>query len=133
MRFNELKGLDGIDKLFECVPYIDEIFGDKDIFTADANKKTYGELAIPIYKKHTDAVNRIFEILQVNPESSAEIIVETINIIAELLGDGDVIRFFTAASKNLKSCLAAMLSTEGEQSKDLSGTQMQELNSITTN
>jgi hypothetical protein len=118
MRFNELKGLDGIDKLLECAEYIDEIFGDTDIFTADANKKTYGELAIPIYKKHTEAVNKIFEILQVNPENSAEIIVETINIIDELLSNEDVIRFFTAASKNLKSCLSAMLSTEGEQSKD---------------
>ena len=37
MRFNELKGLEGIDTLLECAPYVDEIFGDKKATCGDQN------------------------------------------------------------------------------------------------
>jgi hypothetical protein len=132
MRFNELKGLEGIDTLLECAPYVDEIFGDKDIFnTSDIG--SFGEVAISVYKAHKDAVNKLFDIMDIKPERSTEIITELITMLSDILRDAETASFFTSTSKNLKSWLSLMASTKGEQSADLSGTQKQELSNTTTN
>jgi hypothetical protein len=132
MRFNELKGLEGIDTLLECAPYVDEIFGDKDIFSS-ADIGSFGEVAISVYKMHKNAVDKLFEIMDIKPERSTEIITEIITMLGDILRDAETASFFTSTSKNLKSWLSLMASTKGEQSADLSGTQKQELSNTTTN
>lgn len=114
MRFNELKGTEGIDKLIECSPYVDEIFSDKEIFGKD-DIGSFGEVAIPVYKKHKDAVYKIFEILEVKPERSTEIITEVITMLSDILRDAETASFFTSTSKNLKTWLSAMANMQGEQ------------------
>jgi hypothetical protein len=132
MRFNELKGLEGIDTLLECAPYVDEIFGDKDIFnTSDIG--SFGEVAISVYKAHKDAVNKLFDIMDIKPERSTEIIMELITMLSDILRDAETASFFTSTSTNLKSWLSLMANSRGEQSADLSGTQKQELSNTTTN
>lgn len=116
MRFNELTGAEGIDKLLECAPYVDEIFADKDIFGTD-NIGSFGEIAIPVYKNHKEAVNKIFDILEIKPERSTEIITEVITMLGDILRDAETASFFTATSKNLKTWLSAMVNTEDGQSK----------------
>lgn len=120
MRFKDFKGLDGIDKLLECAPSVDEIFGDKEIFKEDVG--SFGEVAIPVYKRHTDAVNKIFEVLEIKPENSTAIIKEVVMILSDILGNSETASFFSAASENLRSWLSHMANTEGEQSKDSSTT-----------
>lgn len=132
MRFSELKGLDGVDTLLECAPYIDEIFGDKDIF-GNTDIGSFGEVAISVYKAHKDAISKLFDIMDIKPERSTEIITEVITLLSDILRDAETASFFTSTSANLKSWLSAMANIGVEQSKDLSGTQMQELSSITTN
>ena len=83
MRFNELKGLDGIDKLLECAPCVDEIFGDKDIFGSN-DIGSFGEVAISVYKTHKDAVNKLFEIMDIKPERSTDIISLCLAISSEM-------------------------------------------------
>lgn len=117
MRFNELKGLDGIDKLLECAPCVDEIFGDKDIFGSN-DIGSFGEVAISVYKTHKDAVNKLFEIMDIKPERSTEIITEIITMLGDILRDAETASFFSSTSKNLKSWLSAMATMQGEQSKD---------------
>lgn len=114
MRFNELKGADGIDKLIECSPYVNEIFGDSEIFGKD-DIGSFGEVAIPVYKKHKEAVSKIFDILEIKPERSTEIITEVITMLSDILRDAETASFFTSTSKSLKSWLSAMVNTKGEQ------------------
>lgn len=121
MRFNELKGTEGIDKLIECSPYVDEIFSDTEIFNSD-DIGLFGEVAIRVYKKHKEAVNKIFDILEIKPERSTEIITEVITMLSDILRDAETASFFSSTSKNLRLWLSAMVNTGEKQSKDLSAT-----------
>lgn len=123
MTFKDLKGLEGIDKMVECAPYIDEIFGDKDIFNDDIG--TFGEIAIPAYKKHTDSFNHIFDILEIDHEDSLGIIQNVVMILRDLTGNAEVASFFTGISPNLKSWIEHMVSIAAEQSAALSDTSAQ--------
>lgn len=116
MRFSELKGLDGVDTLLECAPYVDEIFGDKDIF-GNTDIGSFGEVAISVYKAHKDAISKLFDIMDIKPERSTEIITEVITMLGDILRDAETASFFTATSKNLKTWLSAMVNTEDGQSK----------------
>lgn len=117
MRFADLKGIDGIDKLNDCVPYVEEIFSDKELFESIKNM-TWVQAATPIYKQHKESIEKIMEILEEEPQNSAETIVATTNIISGIRGDKDTLAFFTASCESLRSMLLPMVNTEGEQSKD---------------
>lgn len=116
MRFNELKGLEGIDTLLECAPYIDEIFGDKNIFDS-TDIGSFGEVAISVYEKHKDAISKLFEIMDIKLERSTEVITEIVTMLGDILKDAETASFFMSTSKNLKSFLSAMVNTEDGQSK----------------
>lgn len=116
--FKNLKGMDGIDKLNECVPLVDEIFSDTEIFS-DKTEATFGELATPIYKKHTEAVNKLFMILEgEQPESAAAILSGITRLMIEVSGDKEIASFFMGTVKSLRQWLSATLNTKEEQSKD---------------
>lgn len=116
--FKNLQGIEGVDKLNECAPLIDEIFSDKEIFNEN-NESTFGEMATPIYKKHTDTVNKLFEILGEKPESAVATLSGITKLLLEISNDVEVGSFFMGTAKNLRSWTFAMVNTKDEQSKDL--------------
>jgi hypothetical protein len=117
LSFKNLKGMDGIDKLTECAALIDEIFSDEEIFNKKTNA-TFGELATPIYKKHTKTVNRLFEILGEKPESAVSILSNLAVLLTEAANSPEVCSFFMSTAKSLNKFMLAMVNTEGEQSAD---------------
>lgn len=121
MRFDELKGLEGIDKLNECVPYVDEIMSDKELFE-NMKECTWIQLATPVYKSHTESINKIMEILGEKPETAVDIIRTTTEIITSIFMNEDIRSFFIASCKSMMCTVSAMLNIEDEQSKDSSTT-----------
>lgn len=114
--FKKLQGIEGIDKLNECAPLVNEIFSDSDIFN-EKTEATFGELATPVYKKHTEAVNKLFKILGEEPESAAAILSGTTKLLVEAATDKEVAGFFMGTVPSLRSWTFAMANTEAEQSK----------------
>ena len=112
--FNDYTGTEGIDKLVECAPYVTEIIKDKEIMEGLSNK-TWLEVGAMVYKAHTKACNKMFEILDHKPESSLGLVSATAQIMSEILSDEDTIDFFISAGKSAKSSTSAMESTEDEQ------------------
>lgn len=119
MLFKDLKGIEGIDKLNECIPYVEEIIGDTALFE-DCSKKemSWLQAATPVYKKHRDSITKLMEILDEKPESAMDIIATTARIIAGIMADEETKSFFILSSTSLRSAMRAMVTTEGEQSKD---------------
>ena len=115
--FKNLKGMEGIDKLNECAALMDKIFEDKEIFN-EKSDATCGELATPIYKKHTDTVNKLFEILGEKPESATAILTGITNLLIEATSDKEVAGFFMGTVKSLRSWTFAMANTKDGQSQD---------------
>lgn len=119
MRFSELKGMEGIDKLTECVPYVDEIFSDEGfISTIKAKDMAWIEAATIAYKTHNESVTAIMSILEEKPETAIEILSVTASIMAEIFQKEDVRAFFISQCRKMKLTISAMASTEDEQSAD---------------
>lgn len=116
MLFKDLQGLDGIDKLNECVPLVNSIFADKELMES-IKDMSWVEAATPIYKKYSDEINKIMEILEEKPESAVEIINTTARIIMEIFKDKDIAAFFTLSCESMKSAISVMASTKEGQSK----------------
>ena len=114
--FKDLQGIEGIDKLTECIPYVDEIFSDKKLFE-EQNDATWGETAVAIYKAHTDSMNKIFAALGEVPESTLDILNATTVIIQEIFTNTELRSFFIGACKNMKSVLLSMANIKGVQSQ----------------
>lgn len=121
MLFKDLKGLDGVDKLSECVQYVDSIFSDTELVKS-IKESTWVVAATQVYKTHTDDVNKLLEILEEKPETSAEIITTTAKMLVEMFKDKDICAFFMLSCESMNSAISAMESTKGEQSADLSDT-----------
>lgn len=114
LSFKNLKGMEGIDKLNECAVLIDEIFGDKEIFN-DKTEATFAELATPIYKKHTDTVNKLFETLGKKPEGAAAILSNLTVLLIEASGSPEVSSFFMGTVPSLRQFIYATANTKDEQ------------------
>lgn len=112
LSFKSLIGLEGIDKLNECVSIIDEIFADEEILKHEG---TFAELATPIYKQHTASIEKLFEILGEKPESSIAILSSITSLLLEISTDKDIASFFMGTSKNLRRMISAMRNTKAEQ------------------
>ena len=117
MLFKDLKGIEGIDKLNECVPYVEEIFSDTEFFE-NLGKVTFMQVAAPIYKRHKESVEKIMEILEEVPTTAAGILTTTTSILTGIYGDKDTLAFFMASCESLRSMLSPTENTEDEQSKD---------------
>lgn len=120
MLFKDLQGLDGIDKLNECVPLVDEIFADKELCEKIKTIPTL-QAAAHIYKAHSKAIDTIMNILGEKPENNSTIatIAATSRIISSIYSDEETLAFFTVACPSLKSMILPMANTEDEQSADL--------------
>lgn len=119
MRFSELKGMEGIDKLTECIPYVDEIFSDENfISTIKAKDMAWIEAATIAYKTHNESVTAIMSILEEKPETAIEILSATASIMAEIFQEESVRAFFISQCRKMRSAISAMANTKDEQSKD---------------
>lgn len=114
--FMDLNGIEGIDKLNECVPYVDELLSDKEMFDG-LNDKTWAQSAGPIYKKHSAELDTIFEILGEKPESAVEILAATSQLMVEIFQNKELCGFFMGACAKARSMILAMANTKAEQSK----------------
>ena len=99
---NSYQGTEGIDKLLECTPYITELLADTEIISTTADK-SWMELGGEAYKKHTEACNKLFGILDHEPENSISAMSATAQVMAELLTNQDLIDFFISLSKVKRS------------------------------
>jgi hypothetical protein len=118
MRFNEIKE---IDTLMKCVPHVNEILGDTELF-ASLKDKTWFEAATPLYKAHKNSFDSLMAILDEKPESAVKTLTTVARIIAEIFKDEETAPFFMQACTNAQSVISAMANTEEKQSEDLSDT-----------
>ena len=118
MLFSELKGLEGIDKLNDCVPYVENILADNKLFDMiSKSEMTWIEAATPIYKAHPDDIAAIMEILEEKPEKAVDIISTTAKIMIEIFKDEEVRSFFMYSCRSMISTISAMANTKEEPSK----------------
>lgn len=120
MVFKDLKGIEGIDTLNECVPYVEKIFADKGISEKIKTLPTMQAAPI-IYKAHKETIEKIMDILDEKPKdnSTVSLIATVSKILSSICSDGETLAFFTASCPSLKSMILPMVNTEGEQSADL--------------
>ena len=95
---NDYSGAEGVDKLIECSPFISEILGDADILSKTKDK-TLLQIGGEVYKAHTETCNKLFAILDHEPENAISAATATAQVMAELLTNQDLIDFFTSLSK----------------------------------
>ena len=118
--FNNLKGIDGIDKLNECANYIDTIFADKNILD-ELKGLPWIKAAVPIYQKYQAEFDAIFDILGHKPESTVEIVSSVARLLSEATSE-EIGTFFIATCGNLKSALFATANTKGGPQPAISNT-----------
>ena len=111
MTFKEMD----LDKLNECAEPLDEIFSEKELFESE---KYFTELAIPIYQKHKEAIDKLFELREEKPENAMQMCLLFNKIMLEISQDKETASFFTYMSKNLRLMIFAMANTEGKQPQD---------------
>lgn len=95
---NDYQGAEGIDKLLECAPYINELISDKNAMQ-NIEDKSWIQLGGEIYKAHTETCNALFKVLDHEPENAISAISATAQVIAELLTNRDLIDFFISLNK----------------------------------
>ena len=95
---NDYQGTEGIDKLLECAPFITEILTDAEVLSS-TTEKPWIQVGGEVYKKHTEACNKLFGILDHEPENPVSAMAATAQLIAELLTNQDLIDFFISLSK----------------------------------
>lgn len=121
MTFKDLKGIEGIDKLNDCIPFVEDIMSDRKLFEENI-EKSWLQMAVPVYKAHTESIEKLMEILEEKAESSADILMFTTKIISSLFMDESIRNFFIVSCKSMMNTVSAMASTMDEQSVDSSDT-----------
>lgn len=112
--FKDLKGLEGIDKLNECIPYVDNIL----LALRNMGEVNFAEAATPMYKEHHEDFNKIFEILNgpdAITDNTLEVLSATATIIAEIITNKEICAFFMGACKKTRSAISATQNTKAEQ------------------
>ncbi|WP_303834735.1 hypothetical protein [Ruminococcus flavefaciens] len=95
---NDYQGAEGIDKLLECAPYINELISDKETMQ-NIEEKSWIQLGGELYKAHTETCNALFRALDHEPENAISAISATAQVMAELLTNKDLIDFFISLRK----------------------------------
>ena len=95
---NDYSGAEGVDKLIECSPYISEILGDAEIMS-NLQDKSLMQIGGEVYKAHTEICNKLFAVLDHEPENAISAVTATAQVIAELLTNQDLLDFFTSLGK----------------------------------
>lgn len=96
--FNDYTGIEGIDKLVECAPYVAEILNDREIYS-NMKGKSWLELGAVTYKTHSECFDKLFEILDHKPETSISITSAVAQILVEIYGNQDLLEFFASMGK----------------------------------
>lgn len=112
--FNDFSGVEGIDKLMECAPYVNELLKDKDTLSKMSDM-TWIELGATMYKAHAEACDKLFAALDKKPDTSIGLVSATAQVMSEILNNKDMIDFFISAGKAKKSSGSVTENTEGEQ------------------
>ena len=84
--------------------------------------KSWIQMAIPVYKAHTESIESLMDILDEKAESSADILMFTTKILTSLFMDESIRSFFIVSCKSMMNTVSAMANFKGEQSKDSSDT-----------
>ena len=98
---NDYNGTEGIDKLIECVPYINELIGDLALIN-QLKDRSWLSIGGEVYKKHTEACTNLFKILDHEPENVVSAVAATAQIMSELLNNKELLDFFMSLGKTLK-------------------------------
>ena len=114
-RFSEFTGAEGIDKLIECAPLVAEMITDAGIMSTVGEETAWSDLGAKMYKAHTEACNKLFTLLEFEPESSLDIIRGVSQILSETLKDGTLAGFFISSSGMKRPSISATGNTEDEQ------------------
>ena len=97
--FNDFKGAEGIDKVIECAPYINEIIVDTEIIDK-IDSMSWIEMGAMIVKKHGDAFEKIRTALgNDKSENSVGLAYSAAQLMKEILSDKDTLDFFTSFVK----------------------------------
>ena len=95
---SDYSGAEGVDKLIECSPLISELLSDTEIM-GNIKDKTLMQIGGEVYKAHTDTCNKLFAILDHEPENAISAVTATAQVMAELLTNQDLIDFFISLGK----------------------------------
>ena len=95
---NDYSGAEGVDILIECSPLITEILGDSKIMK-ELEGKSLMQVGGEVYKAHTETCNKLFAILDHEPENAISAVTATAQVMAELLTNQDLLDFFTSLGK----------------------------------
>lgn len=97
--FNDFKGAEGIDKVIECAPYINEIIVDTEIM-GKIDSMSWLEMGAMIVKKHGDAFEKIRTALgNAKSENNIGLAYSAAKLMKELLSDEDTLDFFISFAK----------------------------------
>lgn len=110
------KEITNIDKLMECVPFVDEILSDTKLFASLGDKSWYAA-AVPIYKAHKGSFDSLMGILEEKPESAVGTVSTVAKILVEILKDEEIAHFFMQFCTNARSAISAMVNIEEKQSE----------------
>ena len=97
--FKDFTGTEGIDKVIECAPYINEIIIDTDIMSK-IDDMSWLELGAMIVKNHAEAFGKIRTALgNEESENSIGLSYSAAQLMKEVLADKDTLDFFTSFAK----------------------------------
>lgn len=112
--FKDYTGADGIEKLLEAAPYIEEIMRDNEVMHTDGSWIKLGGYAL---KNHEEAANKLLEALGGDdaPDNVLGKTAALANVLFEILTDKDISAFFTSLKKTDSTQTSAMESTADGQ------------------
>ena len=97
--FKDFTGTEGIDKVIECAPYINEILVDTEIMSRIDNM-SWLEMGAMIVKKHGDTFNKLRTALGNDKnENSVGLAYSAAQLMMDLLADKDTLDFFSSFAK----------------------------------
>ena len=97
--FKDYIGIEGIDKVIECAPYINEILIDTEIM-GKIDSMSWLEMGAMIVKKHGEIFNKIRAALgNEKNDNSVGLAYSAAQLMMDLLADKDTLDFFSSFAK----------------------------------
>ena len=93
--FKDYTGEEGIDKVIECAPFINEIITDKDVME-NLDKMSFLEMGATIVKNHGKAFKEVRKALGNEDTDSIGLSYSAAQLMKELLTNKDILDFFTS-------------------------------------
>lgn len=97
--FKDYTGTEGIDKVIECAPDINEIIMDSEIMSA-IDSMSWLEMGATVIKKHSEAFDRVRKALGNEPgENGVGLAFSAAQLMKDILTDKDTLDFFMSFAK----------------------------------